>query len=65
MGGKKMNPPKMILGWTNGSYSQYLCPFCPGEGTSLGDECDECEGTDRDSMPWSELFKSGREQDNV
>lgn len=36
-----------------------VCQFCmPSEAI----DCEECLGTDRDPMPWSELFNDYRER---
>ena len=36
-----------------------VCPFCMYVETPA---CNECLGTDRDPMPWSELFPGGRKE---
>ncbi len=46
----------------------YLCLYCDHEDAVAGHQnriyvtknCPECQGTDRDTIPWSELFKEGR-----
>jgi len=39
-----------VMGWA-------VCCFCEA-GTA--DKCDECSGTDRDPIPWTELYPSAR-----
>ena len=53
-----MSQPKMIPGGHSGKYGLSCCPFCGPRETLT---CKECHGNDSDSMPWTELFKVGRE----
>ncbi len=54
-----MDNPHMIHGLSVGKagMSWVVCLYCEPEDTH---ECLECLGTDRDPLPWTELFITAR-----
>ena len=61
--------PRMLVGINKQELlSWYLCPYCEEDGKDTNgpvyftEDCPECQGTDMDTIPWSELFVNGRRE---